>query len=114
MINRYLLNERMSQIVVHKDQVLISGQLAPQTDADAKGQTRDILSQIDALLEQAGSHKSRVLSANIWVSDMTHFAAMNEAWIDWIDPEHPPVRACVQADLVSPEYLVEIQVTAVK
>jgi enamine deaminase RidA (YjgF/YER057c/UK114 family) len=55
-----------------------------------------------------------VLSANIWVSDMVHFAAMNDAWEDWIDPENPPVRACVQAELMTPEHLVEIQVSAVK
>lgn len=114
MISRYQLNERMSQIVVHKDQVLISGQLAPQPEEDALGQTRDILARIDDLLEQAGTDKSRVLSANIWVSDMKHFAAMNDAWEDWIDPENPPVRACVQAELMTPKYLVEIQVSAIK
>lgn len=114
MINRYQLNDRMSQIVVHKDQVLISGQLAPRPEEDALGQTRDILARIDDLLNQAGTDKSRVLSANIWVSGMEHFAAMNDAWEDWIDPENPPVRACVQAELMTPEYLVEIQVAAVK
>lgn len=114
MIKRHLLNERMSQIVIHKDQVLISGQLAPRLEVDALTQTQDILTRIDELLKQAGTHKSRVLSANIWVSSMAHFDAMNCAWEDWIDPENPPVRACVQAELMTPKHLIEIQVSAVK
>ncbi|MEH6578735.1 MAG: RidA family protein [Amphritea sp.] len=114
MIERYQLNERMSQTVVYKDQVLISGQLAPHPEKDAFGQTKDILARIDELLKQAGTDKTRILGANIWVSDMANFTAMNDAWVSWIDPENPPVRACVKSELVSPEFLVEIQVSAVK
>jgi enamine deaminase RidA (YjgF/YER057c/UK114 family) len=113
-INRYLLNKRMSQIVIHKDQVLISGQLAPRLELGAQAQTEDILARIDELLQQAGTDKSRVLSANIWVSSMEHFDEMNCAWEDWVDPENPPVRACVQAELITPKHLIEIQVSAVK
>lgn len=114
MINRYNKNERMSQVVEHNGTVILAGQLASDTAADMAGQTQEILSRIDNFLTQAGTNKSRLLSATIWVSDMADFAAMNDVWVGWIDAENPPVRACVRADLITPGYKVEIQVTAVK
>tara|TARA_R110001583_G_scaffold112883_1_gene262984 strand:- start:2166 stop:2510 length:345 start_codon:yes stop_codon:yes gene_type:complete len=114
MINRYNKNERMSQVVEHNSTVILAGQLATDIAADMAGQTQEILSRVDDLLAQAGTDKSRLLSATIWVSDMADFAAMNDVWVGWIDAENPPVRACVRADLITPDYRVEIQVTAVK
>ncbi|BBB29544.1 RidA family protein [Neptunomonas japonica] len=114
MINRYNKNERMSQAVEYNGTIILAGQLATDTSVDIKGQTQEILSRVDDLLAQAGTNKSRLLSATIWVSDMNDFAAMNDVWVGWIDAENPPVRACVRADLITPDYKVEIQVTAVK
>ncbi|MEH6648701.1 MAG: RidA family protein [Motiliproteus sp.] len=114
MINRYNKNERMSQVVEHNGTVILAGQLATDIAADTAGQTQEILSRVDDLLAQVGTDKSRLLSATIWVSDMTDFAAMNDVWVGWIDAENPPVRACVRADLITADYKVEIQVTAVK
>jgi enamine deaminase RidA (YjgF/YER057c/UK114 family) len=114
MINRYNKNERMSQVVEHNGTVILAGQLATNTSVGIKGQTQEILSRVDDLLAQAGTTKSRILSATIWVSDMDDFAAMNDVWVNWIDAENPPVRACVRADLITPDYKIEIQVTAVK
>ncbi|HLS86637.1 MAG TPA: RidA family protein, partial [Burkholderiales bacterium] len=81
---------------------------------DAKGQTEEILAEIDRLLAKAGSSKSKVLSATIWVTDIRHRAAMNEAWTAWADPKNLPARACVEAKLADPNALVEIMVVAAK
>jgi len=114
MISRYNKNERMSQVVEHNGTVILAGQLATDTTADTAGQTQEILSRVEELLALAGTNKSQLLSATIWISDMDDFTAMNDVWVGWIDAENPPVRACVRADLITPDYKVEIQVTAVK
>jgi enamine deaminase RidA (YjgF/YER057c/UK114 family) len=76
-------------------------------------QTQAILATIDGLLAQAGTDKSRILTANIWLKDIDgDFARMNAVWCAWVDPVNKPVRACVQAALSNPDFLVEIQVTA--
>ena len=75
-------------------------------------QTRDILAKIDELLAAAGSDKTRIIAATIWLSDIGSFAAMNEVWDAWVAPGHTPVRACVEARLAAPQFAVEIQVTA--
>ena len=82
--------------------------------ADITGQTQQILDAIDGYLAKAGTDKSKLLQANIWITDTANFAAMNEVWNAWVDPENPPVRACVQAELMHPSLLVEIMVTANK
>ena len=79
-----------------------------------KGQTKQILDKIDGYLSQAGTDKTKLLTANLWIKDMAMFADMNSVWNAWVDPENPPVRACVRADLARPEVLVEIMVTAAK
>ena len=103
---------RMSQIVVHNGIVYLSGQV-DEVEADVAGQTKSILNQIDKLLEQAGTDKSRLLTAKIWLKDINKdFRTMNEVWKAWVDPDNKPVRATVEANLALPEILVEVQVTA--
>lgn len=82
---------------------------------DVKQQTRDALAQIDAILKAAGTGRSKVLTAQVWLTDMSDFADHNDAWNEWVDAEHPPVRACLHSpQLWAPGLLVEIMVTAAK
>jgi len=104
----------MSRCVIKGDTVYVAGLTASDRSADIKGQTQQILDKIDGYLAQAGTDKSKLLQANLWITDMANFSAMNEVWNGWVDPENPPVRACVRADLAVPELLVEIMVTAYK
>ena len=105
---------RMSRCVVNGDTVYVCGLTASDTSADVKGQTQQILDKIDHYLSEAGTDKSKLLQAQLWITDMANFADMNSVWNAWVDPENPPVRACVKADLARPEILVEIMVTATK
>lgn len=111
-IQRFDSNNRMSQVVIHNGTVYLAGQVAHDASAPMRGQTEQILAGIDTLLEQAGTDKSRLLSATIWVTDMAEFSEMNAAWDAWVAPGQPPVRACVQAALAKPEWKVEIMVVA--
>jgi enamine deaminase RidA (YjgF/YER057c/UK114 family) len=113
-IQRFKIGPRMSQAVVHNDTVYLAGQVADDTTADVKGQTAQILNQIDELLALVGSDKSKLLSATVYLSDMAHFGAMNASWEAWIDPANPPVRATVEAKLAAPKYQVEIAIIAAK
>jgi len=88
--------------------------VTPDPGDDITSQTRQVLERIDTLLAQAGTSKSKLLSAQVWLSDMRLFEAHNIAWNEWGDRENPPVRACVRADLVAPGLLVEIMVTAAR
>ena len=106
-------NHRMSQIVVHGDTVYLAGQVAKGDSVAA--QTTGILEQIDKLLAKAGTDKSRLVSATIWVCSMDDFADMNAVWDAWVDPANPPARACVESPrLATPEFQVEIMVIAAK
>ena len=113
-ITRHNPGPRMSQAVEHNGVIYLAGQVANDMGADVTAQTQQILAKIDALLETAGSNKSKLLWAQLWVTDMRNFAAMNEVWDAWIDPTNPPVRAGLCSDLAAPGYLVEIMVTAAK
>lgn len=113
-ITRIDPGKRLSGAVVHGDLVFLAGQVADNTKVDIKGQTTEVLKKIEALLKKAGTDKSKLLSANIWVTDMRNFAAMNEVWDKWIDPKNPPARATVESALASPEALVEIMCVAAK
>ena len=113
-IKRHQTSARMSGIAIHGDTVYMAGAVADDANADAGEQTRQVLAKIDALLATAGSSKSKLLWAQLWVTDMRNFAAMNEVWDGWIDPENPPVRAGLCSDLAAPGYLVEIMVMAAK
>lgn len=105
---------RMSRCVVRGDTVYVCGLTSSDTSLDIQGQTKNILAKIDEYLAKAGTSKSNLLHAQLWITDMANFSKMNEVWNAWVDPENPPVRACVQSGLARPEILVEIMVTAAK
>ncbi|HET9492291.1 MAG TPA: RidA family protein [Methylomirabilota bacterium] len=111
-IKRLNPGPRLSQAVVHGETVYVAGQVSAEPAASAKGQTEQILKKIDALLAAAGSHKSKLLSATVYVASMAYYDEMNAAWETWVDPANPPARATVEARLASPKYLVEIVVVA--
>jgi enamine deaminase RidA (YjgF/YER057c/UK114 family) len=111
-IIRHHTNQRMSQIVIHGDTVYLAGQVANDSNADITVQTQQVLQKIDALLAEAGSDKSKILSAQIWLTSMGHFAQMNEVWDAWVPEGHAPGRACIEARLASPDLLVEIGIIA--
>lgn len=102
----------MSQGVVAGGVVYLAGQVADNTKADVKAQTAEVLAKIDAVLARAGSGKSKLLSATIYLKDMADFAAMNQVWDAWVAADGKPARATVQAALATPDYLVEIQAIA--
>ena len=102
----------MSQAVVSNGMVFLAGQVAGDTSQDVGGQTRQVLAAIDRLLGEAGSDKSRLLSAQIFLADMADFAALNKVWEGWVVPGQTPARATVQAAMAAPDYKVEIVVTA--
>lgn len=104
----------MSGIVVHGDTVYLAGQVAHGAPREIRAQTQAILDNIDAQLASVGSNKSKILTANIWIVDFADFGGLNEVWNAWIDPDSMPARACVRADLASPDFLVEIMVTATR
>ena len=113
-IKRMQAGPRMSQAVVHGDTVYLAGQVALDAPgASVAEQTGNILARIDTLLADAGSDKSKALSATIWLTDMGTFNEMNGVWDAWIDTGNPPVRACVHSPaLAAPQFTVEIMVTA--
>ena len=111
-IKRLNPGPRLSQAVVHGETVYVAGQVSAEPAASANGQTEQILKKIDALLAAAGSHKSKLLSATVYVASMAYYDEMNAAWETWVDPANPPARATVEARLASPKYLVEIVVVA--
>jgi enamine deaminase RidA (YjgF/YER057c/UK114 family) len=111
-IERHEVGPRMSQCVVHNDTVYLAGQVDGTASPSAGAQTKRILERIDQLLAMAGSDKSKLLTATIWLTDMRFFPQMNEVWDAWVSPGNTPARACVEARLAGTEYLVEIRVTA--
>ena len=114
MIERLHTGPRMSQAVIHGDTVYVAGQVAADPATDVTGQTRQVLAAIDALLAEAGTDKTRLLSANIYLADIGTFAQMNSVWDKWVPTGHTPARATVEAQLASPVYKVEIQVVAAR
>ncbi len=111
-IKRVQPSQRMSQAVVCGPMVYLAGQVASDTNADAAGQTRQILDKIDQLLTSVGSSSGHMVSATVWLSDMSQFSAVNEVWDAWVPAGQAPTRACVEARLARPELLVEIAVVA--
>lgn len=112
-IKRYHSNQRMSQIVTHGDTIYLAGQVGT-AGASVAQQTQDCLDQIDALLAEVGSDKTRILQSVIWLHSMDDFAEMNGVWDAWVPEGHAPARACGEAKLAKPEFTVEIIVTAAK
>lgn len=114
-IERIGIGPRMSKAVVHGNTVYLAGQVADQTKGKSVGeQTAEILAMIDSLLAQAGSDKTKILSATIWLTDMVTFPEMNVQWDSWVPAGETPARATVQAALAAPEYKVEIAVIAAR
>ena len=113
-IKRSKVGARMSQAVVHGETVYLAGQVADDPNADVTGQTKQILAKIDGLLAEAGSDKSKLLSATIWLTDIRTFDEMNKAWDAWVSPGNTPARACVEAKLARSNLLVEIGVVAAR
>ena len=112
-IQRFETGPRMSQAVVHGDTVYLSGQVANATaGGSVTEQTKEILGQIDALLAEAGTDKSKLLSASVFITDIGTFAELNAVWEAWVPAGHAPARSCVQAVPGSAEYGVEIAVMA--
>jgi enamine deaminase RidA (YjgF/YER057c/UK114 family) len=109
-IQRIGIGKRMTDIVINNGTIYLSGQVG-QGDSVA-AQTKDVLASIDALLAKAGSSKANILQAIIWLDDMANFAEMNAVWDSWVDPANPPARATGEAKLATPQYKVEIIVTA--
>ena len=85
---------RMSDVVIHRGTVYLSGQVPNDFESDFATQVTQTLEKVDSLLEKSGSSRSQILSAQLWIRDMEDFGEMNEIWNDWIDPENKPVRAC--------------------
>ncbi len=112
MIKRIEVGPRMSQAVVHGQTVYLAGQVANNTALDVTGQTREVLGEIDRLLVLAGSDRTRILAATVYLADIATFAQMNAAWDAWAAPGNTPARATVEAELAAPEYKVEIVVIA--
>jgi len=113
-INRHHIDQRMSQIVTHGDTVYLAGQVANDFDVSITIQTEQVLQIIDALLGEVGSDKSKILSAQIWLASIGHFAEMNQVWDAWIPDGCAPARACIEARLASPDWLVEIGIVAAR
>ena len=114
-IERIEPGQRMSMAVAYGPIVYLAGQVARKAGGGSVAeQTRDILSIIDNLLSKAGTDKTRLLSANIWLTDIGTFNEMNEVWDAWLAPGCAPARATVEAKLASPQYKVEIAVIAAR
>jgi enamine deaminase RidA (YjgF/YER057c/UK114 family) len=110
-IRRIDVGPRMSDIVIHGNTVYLAGQVGAPGES-VTSQTKEILATIDALLAKAGSDKSKILQAIIWLADMSNFQEMNAVWDAWVPQGHTPARATGEAKLAAPEYAVEIIVTA--
>jgi enamine deaminase RidA (YjgF/YER057c/UK114 family) len=112
MITRYESNSRLSKAVVANGFVFLSGIAAEDVSGDIEAQTKSVLKQIDAYLAQAGTSKTQLVSANIWLSTIADAPGMNKVWESWIGRENTPARATVESKLATPAILVEIMVQA--
>ena len=112
MIKRIEPGARFSQAVVYGKLVYLTGQVASDTSVDVAGQTRQVLAAIDRLLAAAGTDKTRILQATIYLADIGQYAAMNQVWDAWVTPGAAPARATLEAHLAKPAYKVEIVAVA--
>lgn len=112
MIQRIDAGPRMSEASIHQGVVYLAGQVPETADADIQTQTREVLEAIDALLAQAGTDRTKILRAQIYLADIADFDGMNRAWDAWVVPGQAPSRATVEARLAQPDWKVEIVVTA--
>ena len=111
-IQRFNVEKRLSDMAIHNGVAYIAGQIPEDPTLDICGQTEQVLSIIDGLLEQAGTNKSRILMAQIFIANMAEFDGMNQAWDAWVAEGNAPPRATVEARLANPDFKVEIVVTA--
>jgi enamine deaminase RidA (YjgF/YER057c/UK114 family) len=111
-IQRFDVGPRISEMAVHNGVAYLAGQVPADATRGAQAQTADVLAQIDALLARAGSDKSRILMAQVFLADLADFPAMNAAWDAWVASGNAPPRATVEAKLAKPEWKVEIVVKA--
>lgn len=111
-LQRLHVGPRLSEAAIFNRVVYLAGQVPDDTNLDIKGQTAQVLAHIERLLSEAGSDKSRILSCQIFIKDITQIAQMNEVWDAWVVPGQTPPRATVQALLANTDWLVEIVVTA--
>ena len=111
-MQRYETGPRMSEMTVHHGVCYLAGQIAEDATADIKGQTRQVLAEIDRLLALGATDKTKILRAEIFLADIADFAAMNEVGDEWVAPGFTPARATVQAKLACPDWKIEIVVTA--
>src|SRR5215470_13365997 len=110
-VERQEVGPRMSQIVVHGDTVYLAGMVAQNSGGKSVAeQTKEILAAIDSYLAKAGTDKSKLLTANIWLASMDTFDEMKAVWDSWVSPGNTPARATVEARLAAPQYTVEIMV----
>jgi len=110
-IKRFEIGPRMSQAALYNNTVYLAGQVGNPGETVAE-QTATILAKIDKLLADTGSHKSKILSATIWLASMDDFAQMNAVWDAWVEPGHTPTRAAGESRLATPDYLVEVIIVA--
>jgi enamine deaminase RidA (YjgF/YER057c/UK114 family) len=114
-VQRFDSGPRLSRVVVHGDTVYLAGLTADKSAGQSvAAQTQEILGVIDGLLAKAGTDKSKLLQATIWLQDIRTVDEMNKVWDAWITPGCAPARACIEARLQSPAKMVEIRVTAAK
>ena len=111
-ITRVGMAARYSEAAVFNGIVFLAGMVPEAGDTDIRGQTRDVLAQIDQRLAECGSDKTRLLRVQIYLSDIRDIAAMNEVWDAWVPAGHAPPRATVQAALANPEWKIEVVATA--
>lgn len=114
-IERMHVGRRMSQVVIHGDTVYLAGQVAEDAPSEPAGvQMRDILERIDRRLADAGTDKTKLLSATIWLADIRDYDAINEIWDAWLPNGHAPARACVEAKLAATKFTVEVGIIAAR
>lgn len=110
MIQRITTNRRLSQAVISNGHAFLSGQTASDPQADFETQTKQVLVKIDALLKEVGSSREKMISASVWLTDISQFNDFNAIWDAWIPEGYAPARACVESKLANPNLLVEVSI----
>lgn len=112
MIKRFQVGHRLSEMAIHNGVAYLAGQVPEDDSQDMYGQTKQVLAEIDKWLAQAGTDKSRILIAQVFIANMMEFDEMNRAWDEWVAKDNAPPRAAIEARLANPNWKVEIVVTA--
>ncbi len=112
MIQRFQVGKRLSEMAVYNGIAYLAGQVPEDDTLDMYGQTKQVLAEIDKWLAEAGTDKSRILMAQVFVANMIEFDEMNRAWDEWVSEGNSPPRAAIEAKLANPNWKVEIVVTA--